>query len=68
LANHNAYVVIRASIDANQAAFGGGFLPQKIADLVGGIAELFAREDWASYLETEGSTLVAGRAKQPSTP
>jgi hypothetical protein len=50
LANHNAYVVIRAIIEANAKVFTGGAVPQKIADLVGIIAELFVREQWSSFL------------------
>jgi hypothetical protein len=51
LGNHNLYVYLRAFIDANDAAFNGGTVPQAIADVVGLVGELFAAEQWQKLLE-----------------
>jgi hypothetical protein len=64
LANHNCFVMIRAFLDANQIIFGRrSSPPQEIADLVGGIGDLFEREEWASYLDALMSTTILGRLR-----
>jgi hypothetical protein len=57
LGNHNLYVYLRAFIDANDAAFNGGTVPQRIADLVGLLKELFAAEQWQTLLESNAARL-----------
>lgn len=57
LSNHNLYVYLRAFIDANDAAFNGGPVPQPIADLVGLVGDLFAAEQWQSLLKSNAARL-----------
>ena len=57
LANHNLYVYLRAFIDANDAAFNGGLVPQPIADLLGLVEELFAAEQWQTLLASNATRL-----------
>jgi len=61
LGNHNTYVFLRGFIDANRLAFGGGPVPQGIADMVGLIGELFKSEKWSSLLDAEGWKLGKAR-------
>ena len=63
--NHNAYVFIRAFIDANHSAFEREDAPQCIADMVGLIGELFAIETWSTFLDREGEKLSAGFGTSP---
>jgi hypothetical protein len=55
--NHNAYVFIRAFIDANDSAFQRREAPQCIADMVGSIEELFVTERWSTFLAREGEKM-----------
>ena len=66
LGNHNTYVFIRAFIDANRKAFQEKAAPQRIADMVGDIAELFECENWESALKKRGSALEATLRRSPS--
>jgi hypothetical protein len=67
LANHNLYVYLRAFIDANDAAFNGGAVPQPIADLVGLVEELFATERWQTLLASNATRLrqLFGKPRTP---
>src|SRR5207249_4210736 len=57
LGNHNTYIRCKAFIDANRLVFGGGKIPQEIADMVGCISEVFVRENWVSYLNANARML-----------
>jgi hypothetical protein len=51
LCNHNLYILLRATIDANDIAFRRKAAPQEIADMVGEIDDLFTCEGWADRLD-----------------
>ncbi len=62
LGNHNAYVFIRAFIDANDAVFRRREAPQAIADMVGAIGEAFVTESWSTFLAREQTTIRVSRS------
>jgi hypothetical protein len=66
LGNHNAYVYIRAIIDANKKVFGDKTVPQAIADMVGLIDELFSCEKWTSLLKRKVAKLEGALQKSGS--
>ncbi len=65
LGNHNLYVFLRAFIRANKLVFGGGPVPQEIADMVGVIGDLFTAERWMDLLLGKRSRLDA-RGRRPA--
>jgi hypothetical protein len=50
LSNHNLYVFLRATIDANHNALTSGQAPEQILAMTGAIAELLSCEAWADKL------------------
>jgi hypothetical protein len=59
LGNHNAYVFIRAFIEANKKGFVEKVVPQEIDDMIGNIDELFSSENWSSLLDSQGQKMEA---------
>ncbi|MDQ2082965.1 hypothetical protein RA307_22500 [Xanthobacteraceae bacterium Astr-EGSB] len=66
LGNHNAYVWLRAIIDANHVAFRGGPIPQVIADVIGLVGNLFAAEHWATLLDQNADLLKRALGRSAS--
>jgi hypothetical protein len=68
MGNHNAYIFIRAFIDANDAAFRKREAPQVIADMVGAIEEAFVTERWWTSLRRDAAKLNLAVNKSTSRP
>jgi hypothetical protein len=67
LGNHNAYVYLRAFVEANEAAYKARIAPQAVADVVGIIAQLFEAEEWEGLLTDKKLDAVLGPKQAPDS-